>query len=173
MKALHILTLILLFCFSAKSQNIPENSDKESKTEIMAHLASMPEVNVTYMSKSMLRRLPKDKINSPLALLAENDRVESIRLFQLGSDNAEVYGKKLIDSYLYNTSDLNNAELLMSQKSNSNEILLYGFPIHNDTSFFRTLLMYSKNDKTNALLLIIKGKLPESVIGDLLGLLSN
>lgn len=169
-----ILALILsiaLFATDAFSQtatNSAANSPKQSRTEIMAYLASLPEVSVTYLTKSMLQRLPKDKADSPLAMLVNKGGVESIRLFQLGSAAAETGGKKLIDCYLSDISEMNYAELLMSQKSAANEVILYGFPIYNDTSYYHTVLMYTKSSGKRAILLIIKGKIHESTIGDLI-----
>ena len=103
-----IITAIFAIIFigsSAFAQNIKENENtthRKSKTEIMAHIASLPNVSVTYLTKSMLKKLPKDKAESPLSVLVNNGEVKSIRVFQLGSAEAEAEGKKLDDAYITN-----------------------------------------------------------------------
>ena len=169
-----ILTLILAIAFlgsRAFAQNLPDNLNnisKKSRTEIMTRLAALPEVSVTYLTKSMLQRLPKDKSESPLAMLAKEGGVESIRLFQLGSPEAQTEGKTLINSYLSDISEMNYAELLMLQNNASNEVIIYGFPIYNDISYYHTVLMYSKSSGKKATLIILKGKIHENTIGDLI-----
>lgn len=162
---------LIFFGSSAFSQNLTGNnspSPKKDRTEIMNYLAKLPDVSVTYLTKSMLQRLPKDKTGSPLAILADKGGVESIRVFQLGSKEAEAGGKKLIDSYLSDISETNYAELLMSHNNASNEVVIYGFPISNDISYYRTVLMYSKSSGKKATLIILKGKIHENTIGDLI-----
>lgn len=172
MKQLVTFLLALIFFGSnAFPQNSTDNkntSPKKDRTEIMNYLAKLPDVSVTYLSKSMLQRLPKDKAGSPLAMLVDKGGVESIRVFQLGSKEAEAVGKKLMDSYLSDISEMNYAELLMSQNSASNEAIIYGFPIYNDISFYHTVLMYSTSSGKKATLIILKGKIHENTIGDLI-----
>lgn len=156
---------------SALAQNLSNNTyfmPQKNRTEIMNHLAKLPEVSVTYLTKSMLQRLPKDKAGSPLAILVEKGGVESIRVFQLGSKEAEDEGKKLIDTYLSDISEINYAELLMLQNNEAMEVILYGFPIYMDTSYYHTVLMYSKISGKKAILIILKGKIHEDTIGDLI-----
>ncbi len=169
-----IITAIFAIIFigsSAFAQNIKENENtthRKSKTEIMAHIASLPNVSVTYLTKSMLKKLPKDKAESPLSVLVNNGEVKSIRVFQLGSAEAEAEGKKLVDAYISNISELNYAELLMLQNDDSNEVLIYGFPIHNDNSYYKTVLMFSKTTGKKTILIIISGKIHENTIGELI-----
>jgi len=165
-----LLTLVF-FGNSAFSQNSTgdiNRSPKKDRTEIMNYLAKLPDVSVTYLTKSMLQRLPKDRTGSLLAMLVEKGGVESVRVFQLGSNEAETGGKELIDSYLSDISEMNYAELLVLQNNSSNEVIIYGFPIYNDTSFYHTVLMYSKSAGKKAKLIILKGKTPENTIGDLI-----
>lgn len=165
-----LLTLIF-FGSSAFSQNSTGDNNpslKKDRTEIMNYLAKLPDVSVTYLTKSMLQRLPKDKAGSPLAMLVEKGGVESIRVFQLGSKEAEAGGKKLMDSYLSDISEINYAELLMSQNNASNEVIIYGFPTYNDISYYHTVLMYSKASGKKAILIILKGKIHENAIGNLI-----
>lgn len=172
MRQLVALLLALVFIVSsAFSQNSTVNhnsSPKKARTEIMNYLAKMPDVSVTYLTRSMLQRLPKDKTESPLAMLVDKGDVESVRVIQLGSNEAETEGKKLIDSYLSDVSEMNYAELLMSQNNSTNEVIIYGFPIFNDTFFYHTVLMYSKSVGKKAILIILNGKIPENTIGDLI-----
>lgn len=165
-----VLALVLIGgCASARSISSNASATSErSKTEVMRHLASMPEVSVTYLTKSMLQRLSKNKSDGPLAMLVDKGGAESVRVFQLGSLEAEAEGKKLIDSYLSDTDELNYAELLMSQKNESTDVVIYGFPIYNDHLYYNTILMYSKSSGKKAVLLIIKGKIHENAIGDLI-----
>lgn len=165
-----LLTLIF-FGSNLFSQNLTGNdntSPKKNKTEIMNYLAKLPDVSVTYLTKSMLQRLPKDKAGSPLAMLVDKGGVESIRVFQLGSKKAKAGGKKLMDSYLSDISEMNYAELLMSQNNASNEVVIYGFPIYNDILNYHTVLMYSETAGRKAILIILKGKIHENTIGDLI-----
>lgn len=162
---------ITFLCNTAFAQNTPThttNTLNKSRTEIMTNLAALPDVSVTYLTKSMLQRLPKDKSESPLAMLVKEGGVESIRLFQLGNTKAEAEGKRLMDSYLSDISGLNYAELLMLQNNASNEVIIYGFLINNDTSYYHMVLMYSKAVGKKAILIIIKGKIHENTIGDLI-----
>lgn len=162
---------IVLLGSGASAQNILGSTNptpKKDRTEIMNYLAKLPDVSVTYLTKSMLQRLPKEKARSPLAMLVNKGGVESIRVFQLGSKEAEAGGKKLIDSYLSDISEMNYAELLMSQNNSSNEVIIYGFPIYNDISYYHTVLMYSKASGKKATLIILKGKIHENTIGDLI-----
>lgn len=172
MRQLVALLLALVFIVSsAFSQNSTVNhnpSPKKARTEIMNYLAKMSDVSVTYLTRSMLQRLTKDKTESPLAMLVDKGGVESVRVIQLGSNEAETEGKKLIDSYLSDISEMNYAELLMSQNNSTNEVIIYGFPIFNDTFFYHTVLMYSKSTGKRAILIILKGKIPENTIGDLI-----
>ncbi len=134
----------------------------------MSYLAKLPEVTVTYLTKSMIQRIPKDKAGSPLAILADKGGVESIRVFQLGSKEAEAGGKKLIDSYLSDISETNYAELIILHNNASNEVIMYGFPMYKDTSFYHTVLMYSKSAGNKAILIILRGRIDENVIGELI-----
>lgn len=172
MKQLVTFLLTLIFfgssAFSQNSTGDNNPSPKKDRTEIMNYLAKLPDVSVTYLTKSMLQRLPKDKSGSPLAMLVEKGGVESIRVFQLGSKEAEAGGKKLMDSYLSDISEINYAELLMSQNNASNEVIIYGFPTYNDISYYHTVLMYSKASGKKAILIILKGKIHENAIGNLI-----
>lgn len=164
------LLALIFFGSSAFSQNsMGKNpTPKKDRTEIMNYLAKTPGVSVTYLTKSMLNRLQKDKAGSPLAMLVDKGGVESIRVFQLGSEEAETGGKRLIDAYLSDISEMNYVELLMLQKNASNEVIIYGFPIYNDISYYHTVLMYSKSSGKKATLIILKGKIHENTIGDLI-----
>lgn len=161
---------------NVSAQNISDNGNiapQRNRTEIMAHIASLPNVNVTYLTKSMLQRLPKDKAESPLSVLVGKGGLESIRVFQLGSAEAEKTGRKLIDAYVSDTSELNYAELLMSQKDDLNEVVIYGFPIHNDTSYYKTIVMFSKAAGKKTMLIILSGKIHENTISELIDSFSN
>lgn len=170
MKQLVTFLLALIFfgssAFSQNSKGNNNHSHKKGRTEIMNNIAKLSDVSVTYLTKSMLQRLPKDRAGSPLAMLVDKGGVESIRVFQLGSKEAA--GKKLMDSYLSEISEMNYAELLMSQNNASNEVIIYGFPIYNDISYYRTVLMYSKSTGKKATLIILKGKIHENAIGNLI-----
>lgn len=172
MRQLFVFLLAIVFLGSgAIAQNRTINNvptPKKDRTEIMNYLAQLPEVSVTYLTKSMLQRLPKNKAGSPLAILADKGGVESIRVFQLGSKEAEAGGKKLMDSYLSDISETNYAELLMSHKTRANEVAIYGFPIYKDISFYHTVLMYSKSAGNKAILIILRGRMDENVIGELI-----
>lgn len=146
---------------------------KTDRTEIMKYLATLPDVSVTYLTKSMLQRLPKDKAKSPLAMLVDKGGMESIRVFQLGSKEAEAEGKKLIDSYLSDISETNYAELLMSQNNDSNEVIIYGFPMYKDIRYYHTVLMYSKANGKKSILIILKGRINENAIGELIDSFSD
>lgn len=172
MKQILIAIFAIIFvgtdAFAQNTQGNENTAHKKSKTEIMAYLASLPNVSVTYLTKSMLKKLPKDKAESPLAILVNNGNVESIRVFQLGSAEAEAGGRKLIDTYISNISEFNYAELLMLQNNDTNEVVIYGFPIYNDTSFYKTVLMFSKAKGKKTILIILSGKIHENTIGELI-----
>ena len=153
------------------AQNIPDNGDtapKRNRTEIMAYISSLPKVSVTYLTKSMLQRLPKDKAESPLSVLADKGGLESVRVFQLGSAEAEEAGRKLMAAYISDTSEFSYAELLMLQKNDTNEVTIYGFPVYNDTSYYKTIVMFSKTAGKNTILIILSGKIHESTIAGLI-----
>lgn len=169
-----IITAIIAIIFignCAFTQTIHSTEDatsKKSKTEIMTHIASLPNVSVTYLTKSMLQKLPKDKAESPLAVLVNKGEMKSIRVFHLGSAESEAAGKRLIDAYTTGISEPDYAELLMLQSNESDEVIIYGFPIHNDTSYYKTVLMFSKTKGKKAILIILTGKIHEDVIGELI-----
>lgn len=153
------------------AQNTPDSvntAHKKNKTEIMNHISSLPNVSVTYLTKSMLQKLPKDKAESPLSVLAGKGGLGAIRVFQLGSAEAEAEGRKLIDAYVSDISEFNYAELLVSQKNGSNEVVIYGFPVYNDTSYYKTIVMFSKATGNNAILIILSGKIHENTISELI-----
>lgn len=166
--AIAILMILMCVAFSQNAYGQTSHAQIENRTEIMSYLASLPDVSVTYITKSMLKRLPKDNAESPLTVLVDKGGVESIRVFLLGSPKSEAGGKKLIDAYVSGLTEPNYAELLMLQKNGSNEIIMYGFPIINDTSYYNTVLMYSKAKGKKAILIILTGKIHENVIGDLI-----
>lgn len=172
MRPLIVFLLVIVYIGSgAFAQNKTINNShtpKKDRSEIMSYLAKLPEVSVTYLTKSMLQRLPKDKAGSPLAILADKGGVESIRVFQLGSEEAESGGKKLIDSYLSDISETNYAELIILHNNASNEVIMYGFPMYKDISFYHTVLMYSKSAGNKAILIILRGRIDENVIGELI-----
>ncbi|MCM1504764.1 MAG: DUF4252 domain-containing protein [Muribaculum sp.] len=155
-----------LFAQNVQSKENPVRN--ETRTEIMAYLASLPDVSVAYLTKTMLDRLPKDRAESPLTVLIGNGGVQSIRVFKLGGAEAEAGGKKLINAYVSNVSEPNYAELLMLQNSISNEVIMYGFPIPNDTSYYSTALMYTKTGDKKAILIILTGKIHQNTIGELI-----
>lgn len=169
-----ILTVILALVFivsDAVAQSLQHGETTpniKNRTEIMSNISSLPNVSVIYLTKSMLKKLPKNKAESPLSILADKGEVGSIRVFQLGSADAEREGKRLIDSYIADVSEFNNAELLMSQKNDSNEVVIYGFPIYNDTSYYKTVLMFSKASGKKTILIILSGKIHEKTISDLI-----
>lgn len=171
-----VFAIALLLGGSVSAQNIPGNGNmslKKNRTEIMAYISSLPNVSVTYLTKSMLQKLPKGKAESPLSVLVNKGGLESVRVFQLGSAEAEAAGKKLIDTYIYDTSEFNYAELLMSQRDDTNEVVIYGFPIHNDTSYYRTILMSYKATGKKTMLIILSGKIHENTISELIDSFSN
>ncbi len=148
---------------------------RDSKVEILTHLVSLPDVSVTYLTRNMLQRLPKDKAKSPLAILADKADVESIRLFKLGNGDAEASGKKLIDIYISEVpdqGDLNytpsHVELLMFQNNSPNELLMYGISKANDIYRYHTILMYSKSKGKKTILIIISGNIDADIIGELI-----
>ena len=159
--------------FAQKIPDIVNTAHKKNKTEIMSYISSLPNVSVTYLPKSMLQKLPKNKAESPLAVLANKGGLGSVRVFQLGSAEAEAEGRKLIDAYISDISEFNYAELLVSQKNDSNEVVIYGFPIYNDTAYYKTILMFSKATGKNTILIIISGKIHENTISELIDSLSN
>lgn len=166
-----IFAIALLLGDSVCAQTIPDNgntSPGKHRTEIMAYISSLPNVSVTFLTKSMLKKLPKDKSDGPLSVLVNNGGLESARVFQLGSAESEAAGKELIEAYISDTSEFNYAELLMLQKNGSNEVIVYGFPIYNDTSYYRTIVMYSKTMKKDTMLIILSGKIHENTISELI-----
>ncbi len=166
-----IFVVVLFIGGNVYAQNIPENGNIVpilDRTEIMAHISSLPNVSVTYLTKSMLQKLPKDKAESPLSVLAGKGGLESIRVFHLGSLEAEKAGRKLIEAYISDTSKFNYAELLMLQKNDSDEVVIYGIPIYNDTAYYKTILMFSKAKDKNTNLIIMSGKIHENTISELI-----
>lgn len=163
--------------FADTIQNNKEMPLKESKTEILSNLASLPGVSVTYLTKRMLQRLPKDKAESPLRILVDRGNIASIRVFELGNSEAEAVGKKLINAYISEIPDYSNIdptlsssplELLMLQNNTSNEVIMYGIKELRDISYYETVLMYSKQNNKKAILIILTGNIHENVIGDLI-----
>lgn len=157
------------------SQINTTKSLRNSKVEILTHLASLPGVSVTYLTRSMLQRLPKDKAKSPLAILVDKADIESIRLFELGNGDAEASGKKLIDIYISEVPDQGNlnytpsrVELLMLQNNSPNELLMYGISKANDVYRYQTILMYSKSKGKKTILIIISGNISADIIGELI-----
>lgn len=56
-----VFAIALLLGGSVSAQNIPGNGNmslKKNRTEIMAYISSLPNVSVTYLTKSMLQKLP-------------------------------------------------------------------------------------------------------------------
>lgn len=166
-----IFAAVLFLGGSMSARSISDNEKaarKRSRTEIVTYISSLSNVSVTYLTKSMLQKLPKDKAESPLSVLANKGGLESVRVFQLGSAEAETAGKELMDAYISDASEFNYAELLMMQKNELDEVVVYGFPIHNDTSYYRTILMYSKAMGKNTILIILSGKIHENTISELI-----
>ncbi len=158
------------------AQNVSNNKNtkpKESRTELVKYLASLPDVNVAYLTDSMLKRVNKDGSTSPLAALVSGSGtgVESVRVFELGSAKAEEGGKKLLDLYL---SESPNAELFVLQRDGSNETMIYGIPARNlAPGYFWYLLMYSKEAGEKAKLIIISGAIWEKSIGNMIDAFSK
>lgn len=171
-----LFAVVLFLGGSVSARNIPDTektAHKRNRTEIVTYISSLPNVSVTYLTKSMLQKLPKDKAESPLSVLANKGGLQSVRVFQLGSAEAEAAGKELMDAYLSDTSKFNYAELLMLQKNGSNEVVIYGLPIYNDTSYYNTILMFSKATGKNTILIILSGKIHENTISELVDLFSK
>lgn len=163
------------FAGSAKYNAVATH--KKSKTEIMSRISSLPDVSVTYLTKKMLERLPKDKAESPLSILADRGNIAAIRVFTLGNSEAETAGKELIDAYISEIPDYeaidptlssSPLELLMLQNNPSNEVIMYGIKKLRDIGYYETVLMYSKQKNKKAILIILTGSIPESVIGELI-----
>ncbi len=166
--ALFAIIFIVNCAFTQSIHGTQNATPKKSKTEIMAHIASLPNVSVTYLTKSMLQKLPKNKAESPLSVLVNKGDIKSIRVFHLGSTEAEAAGKSLIDAYVAGVSEPEYAELLMLQNNESNEVVIYGFPIYNDISYYKTVLMFSKAKGKKTILIILTGKIHEDLIGELI-----
>lgn len=170
-------TLIVGINMSAGVIHNADKSKKESKTEILTYLASIPDVSVTYLTKTMLQRLPKDKTESPLRVLTDKADIDAIRVFELGNSDAEAAGKRLINAYISEIPDYGDIdptlsasplELLMLQNNPSNEVMMYGIRKLRDISYYETVLMYSKQKGKKAILIILNGMIHESVIGELI-----
>lgn len=161
--------------FAHSTPNSNNTKKKESRTEIVTYLASLPDVSVTYLTKSMLKKLPTGKPESPLGVLLDKGDVKSIRVFELGNTEAEIAGKKLLDSYIseQNPILLIEPELLMLQNSGSSESIIYGIPFVNDIYRYSRILMYSKTQDKKAILIIISGSISESVIDELIDSFSS
>lgn len=153
--------------------NDKKTKPKETRTELVNYLASLPGVSVTYLTDSMLKRVNKDGSTSPLAALVSGSGtgVESVRVFELGSAKAEEGGKKLLNSYI---SESPNAELFVLQRDGSSETMIYGIPARNLASgYFRYLLMYSKESGEKAKLIIISGAIWQKSIGNMIDAFSK
>ncbi len=167
---------ILVMGAGMSAQNVSNNKNtkpKETRTELVKYLTSLTDVNMTYLTESMLKRVNKDGSTSPLAALVSGSGtgVESVRVFELGSAKAEEAGKKLLDHYL---SESPNAELFVLQRDRSNETMIYGIPARNlAPGYFRYLLMYSKGSGDKAKLIIISGTIGEKSIGNMIDAFSK
>lgn len=153
--------------FAQTSSNQGKTEREETRTEILKGLTSLPGVSVTYLTKSMLQRLPKDKAESPLGMLVREGGVESVRLFELGNDEAEAAGKKLAYSYL-SESKGREPELLMMRNDGSSEIQLYGLTFINDINYYYRIILFSKPRGKKANLIIMTGRIPENIVGQML-----
>lgn len=161
---------IIVMAIGVVAQNTQSNEksgNKESRVELLNYLTSLPDVSVTYLSKSMIQKIPNKNPDSPLGLLISNGGVSSVRVFELGTPEAETAGKKLMNSYISEFRG-KEPELLMFQKDTSNEIQIYGLPYINDIYKFNRVIMYSKMQRKKALLIILSGSIPESSIGQLI-----
>ncbi len=160
--------------FAQTTANHKKTTRKESKTEILTYLASLPDVSVTYLTKSMLQRLPKDKSHTPLGVLVNKGGIESIRVIEFGNAEGEEAGKKLINAYIEEVPDLgsnyasNRVELLTLQNNPSNEVLMYGIVKMWQADSYETVLMYSKSKGKKAVLIILSGSIKENTIGELI-----
>lgn len=181
MKRIIVVLLAAIFvsvsAFAQNTRDTENATHKKSKTEIMAHIASLSDVSVTYLTKKMLENLPKDKAESPLRILVDRGNMAAIRVFELGNSEAETAGKELIDAYISEIPDYSvidptlsssPLELLMLQNNPYNEVMMYGIKELRDISYYETVLMYSKQKNKKAILIILTGSIPESVIGELI-----
>ncbi|GEM_PF-2545738 len=180
-----LITLIALavIAVGVPAQNthaIDETSTTTSRSEVLTHLASLPDVSVTYLTKSMLRKIPGDKTGSPLAVLVNKGEIESVRVFELGNAEAETTAKRLMDIYISEIPDAatkyyvaGRAELLMLQRNSSDEVLMYGITRTNDVNRYGTVLMYSKKEGAKAIFIILSGNIDESTIGELIDTFSE
>lgn len=168
---------IMVMGSGAFAQNVRNNentANKESRAEIVTYLASLPEVRVTYLTKSMLKRLPKGRSESPLSVLVDNGDVKSVRVFELGSAEAESAGKRLLESYISEPRSIFiEPELLMLQNNGPDEVQIYGIPIANDIYHYSRILIYSKIKDKKAIIIILSGTISESVVDELIDSFSN
>lgn len=168
--------LVLIFAAVAVSatafaQDLVIADKPMTKTQVIGKLASNPWVNVTYLTKSMLSRMPKNQKDSPLSMLVGNEAVNSVRVFELGNTDAEIYGKKLMEAYIDGSP---YSELLLLQRNGANDdVVIYGVPMTFNTNLFGNVLIYTKQKGKAATLIILSGKMSEETLGDLIDAFST
>lgn len=167
---------IVFIGISMSAQNTQNDENKQyinEMTAIINHLASVPGVSITYLTESSLKRLNKIKANSPLALILEEDGVNSVRVFEFETSEAQKAGNQFLNVYKAQHTDM---ELFHLQRDKSKEIMLYAIPDHRIKSilkFYSTILIYSKTQSSKSILIIISGRVEESTIGNIIAAFSE
>ncbi len=139
-------------------------------SEINKKLASNPDVNITYLNKSMLDRIPKDQRDSPLGILAGKAEVNWVKVYELGNAEAEKCGEEIMDSYLKFSPF---AEILtLQQGPNKVNVIVYGLPVAGNLNEYKTVLMYMRQKGKFATLIVLSGRISDDTVGNLLDALS-
>ncbi len=164
---------ILFMGISMFAKNDENQQHINDMIGIINHLESVPGVSITYLTESSLKRLSKIKSNSPLALILKEDGVNSVRVFEFETPDAQKAGNQFLNVYKGQNADM---ELFHLQRDNSKEIMIYAIPDHRIKTilnYYSTILMYSKTQGAKSILIIISGRVEESTIGNIIAAFSE
>lgn len=191
---------IVFIGVSMFAQNNQSEKFQKGRAEIMNRLAKNPGVSITYLTEYSLKRLNKDKTNSPLALLSKLGNIKSVRVFEFdaakaytlskaaceaqgmsegegeasGAWNKDILNKSRKDLLNFYKAEYTDIELLHLQRDNTKEIMIYVIPHHDyETGNYGTILIYSKTSADKSVFLIISGLFQEQSIGELIDAFSE
>lgn len=191
---------IVFIGISMFAQNNQSEKFQKGRAEIMNRLASIKGISITYLTESSLKRLNKDKTNSPLALLSKLGNIKSVRVFEFDAAKAYTLGKAaceaqgmsegegevsgtwskailkqsrndLLEFYKAEYTDI---ELFHLQRDSTKEIMIYAIPHHDYVAGnYETILINSKISADKSVFLILSGFFQEQSIGALIDAFSE
>ncbi|MDE6652096.1 MAG: hypothetical protein K2K08_06785 [Paramuribaculum sp.] len=158
MRRLIVLFTTALFIVTALTANAL------TRSQIIRLLAQEKSFNVTYMTKAMLDKIAASKKDYPLAVLADNAGVNSVRVFEFGDQVTVDYGKALLNTYI--SGDKEADLMLLQQQEGYRYVAIYGLPAQEHIC--GTVLIFSEYYNHKTTLIIITGSISDDTVGKLI-----